>query len=141
MKVFLSHAQKDTALAKELAERLTKGGFKVWNPDLEIAPGDNWAKKTGEALDKSDLIVILLTPKAMDAEWLRREIEFALGSKKHEGRVFTVFVGPVREVGKDVPWILLKLPHYQADSARDFSGVVKQLKATDTSSDLSHSNA
>ena len=141
MKVFLSHARKDGALANELAERLAKGGFKVWNPEEEIASGDNWAKKIGKALDDSDLMVILLTPKAMESDWLRQEIEFALGSKKYEGRVFTVFVGPGREAHKDVPWILLKLPHYQVVSARDFADVVTKLKAMDANSDLSHSNA
>jgi hypothetical protein len=141
MKVFLSYAQKDTELARKLSERLVTGGFQVWNPEAEINPGDNWAKKVGQALEDSDLMVILLTPKATESEWLRREIEFAIGSKKYDSRVFTVFVGPELEAGKDMPWILLKLPHFQVGSAKDFAQVVKQLRAMTSNSDLSHSNA
>ena len=141
MKLFISQAQKDVGLARELAERLAKAGFKVWNPEEEIAPGDNWAKKIGKALDESELMVILLTPRAMESDWLRQDIEFALGSKKFEGRVFTVFVGPTLEAGKDMPWILLKLPHVQVESATDFGNAVKKVRALSANPDLSHSNA
>jgi hypothetical protein len=49
MKVFLSHARKDGALARQLADQLTRSGFAVWIPEQEIEPGDNWAKKIGKA--------------------------------------------------------------------------------------------
>lgn len=141
MKVFISHARKDGSLARQLAERLTRAGFTVWNSEKEIAPGDNWAKKIGKALDDSELMVILLTPKAMESDWLRQDIEFALGAKKFEGRVFSVFVGLTLKAGKDVPWILLELPHRQVDSARNFGEVVKEVQALCADADMSHSNA
>jgi hypothetical protein len=139
MKVFLSFARKDISIARSLAEQLSKAGLEVWNAEDEIGPGENWAKKIGKALDESQLMVVLLTPKAMESEWLRQEIEFALGSRKYEGRVFTVFAGPVLEAGKDVPWILLKLPHRQVDR-NDLAEAVKDIKAL-ASTKLSHSNA
>ena len=137
----MSYARKDSALARQLADRLTRGGFTVWNPEEEIAPGDNWAKKIGKALENSEWMVILLTPRALESDWLRQDIEFALGSKKYEGRVFSVYVGPTLEAGKDVPWILLKLPHRQVESAKDFGDIVKDLKALRDRSGMSHSNA
>jgi hypothetical protein len=139
MRIFLSHARKDIALASELARQLSKVGLDVWNSDEAIAPGDNWAKKIGEALDDSHLMVILLTPKAMESDWLRHEIEYALGSRKYEGRVYTVFAGPVLEAGKDMPWILLTLPHRQVDR-NDFADAVSEIRAM-ANSTMSHSNA
>jgi hypothetical protein len=141
MKLFLSHARKDTALARELADRLTRAGFTLWIPEEEIAPGDNWAKKIGKALEESELMVFLLSPGALDSDRLQQDIEYTLFSRKFEGRVFTVFVGPTLEAGKDVPWILLKLPHRQVESARDFGEVVKEIQSLCTGSDVSHSNA
>ena len=141
MKVFLSYARKDTELANELGERLAKGGFQVWNSHQQVVPGENWAKEIGKALDDSDLMVILLTPKAMESDWLRHEIEFAIGSKKYEGRLFTVFVGAGLEAGKDLPWILLKLPHRQVESPKGFAAVVKDIRAISANPKLSHSNA
>jgi hypothetical protein len=141
MKVFLGHARKDSVLAHQLAERLTRGGFAVRLPEDEIAAGENWAKKTGKALDDADLMVLLLTPAAMDSDSLRQNLEFALGSRKYEGRLFSVFVGPALEAGKDMPWILLKLPHRRVESARSFGEVVKDVQALVADSDLSPSNA
>jgi hypothetical protein len=128
MKVFLSHARKDDELARELGARLARVGFAVWVSEEQIAPGENWAKKIGKALDDSELMVFLLTPRALESDWLRQNIEFALGSKKYEGRVFSVFVGSALEAGKDMPWILSKLPHRQVTSAKDFGEVVKEIQ-------------
>ena len=140
MKVFLSHARKDATLAYELATRLTRRGYSVWLPEDQIEPGDNWAKKIGKALEDSDFMVILLTPSALDSDSLRQDIEFAIMSRKYEGRLFSVFVGPTAMAGKDVPWILLKLPHRQVASAADFADVVREIEAQ-FQKDLSASHA
>ncbi len=113
----------------------------VWLSEDNIAPGDNWAKKTGKALDDAEWMVLLFTPAAMESDSLRQNIEFALGSRRYEGRVFSVFVGPTLEAGKDVPWILLKLPNRQVESAKNFGQVVKDIQDLVAHSDLSHSNA
>jgi hypothetical protein len=34
---------------------------------------------------------------AMESDWLHQEIEFAIGSKKYERRLFTIFVGSAVE--------------------------------------------
>lgn len=141
MKIFLSHARKDGALARQLAKRLTHGGFSVWLAEDEIVPGDNWAKKMGKALDSSELMVILLTPQALDSDSVRQDIEFVLGARKYEHRVFSVLVGSTLDTDKDLPWILLRLPHRRVHSAQEFVGVVKDIQALGAISDVSRSNA
>jgi hypothetical protein len=141
MNVFLSHARKDSALARQLANRLTRAGFKVWIADEQIVPGENWAKKIGKALDAAGLMVVLLTPRALESDAVRQDIEFALSSRKFEGRVFSVFVGSTLEAGKDMPWILLKLPHAQVESAKDFPELVKQIQNLSADSNMSQLNA
>ncbi len=141
MKIFLSHARKDSRLAQQLGNQLGQSGFSVWMPEEEITPGDNWAKKVGKALDDSDLMVILLTPNALQSDGVRQDIEFAIGSQKYAGRVFSVFVGPASQLNKAVPWILLELPHRRVGSAKQFSHVVKEIQAMCAGLDLSHSHA
>jgi hypothetical protein len=138
MKVFLSHARKDTRLAYQLAQQLTRAGFSVWLPDEHINPGDNWAKKTGLALDESELMVVLLTPKALESDLVRQDIELAISSRKFEHRLFTVFVGPARQAGKHVPWVLLDLPHRQVESARGFAKVAKEVRSLCANLAVSH---
>jgi hypothetical protein len=70
-----------------------------------------------------------------------QDIELALGSRKYENRVFSVYVGPTLQAGKDVPWVLLKLPHRQVESAGSFREVVRDITTLVANSGLSHSNA
>lgn len=135
MKIFLSHARKDDYLARELGQRLEREGFSVWISEEQISPGENWAKKVAKGLDESELMVILLTPNAFESDSLRWNLEFALGSKKYADRVFSVLVGPTMQAGKDVPWILLTLPHRQVESVKEFPQVVRDIQQ------MSHANA
>jgi len=66
MQIYLSYAQSDEKLADQLAKGLVQQGFSVWD-DHEILPGDNWGSKVGEALQKSDAMVVLMTPSSLDS--------------------------------------------------------------------------
>ena len=73
MQVFISHSSKDKLFARQLADRLSLAGFDAWVPEGKILPGDNWASAIGDALEKSDLMVVLVTPHAFESEWLKEE--------------------------------------------------------------------
>ena len=104
MQVFLSYSHPDTALAEALATYLEKKGFSVWNPQAQLMPGDNVWLRNGEALEKSQAMVVLISPDSMRSEWVRGEIEYALGHKNYEGKLFPVQVKPT----SSMPWILQK---------------------------------
>lgn len=105
MKVFISYAVQDKDLARDLATRLTEQGYDVWFDEWQVLPGDNFAKRVGEALDESDAMVVLISPAAMQSNWVREEINFALGSQRYAGRLVPVVVEPTDEI----PWILKRL--------------------------------
>jgi TIR domain len=128
MKIYISHARKDSNLARQLAKELESRDLHVFLPETLVGPGDNWAEKIGEALDRSDFMVFLLTPGALEADWQRKDVEYALGAKKYEGHVFSVLVGLPLKAGKDVPWILLKQPHRRVESARKFGEVAEEIE-------------
>lgn len=131
MKVFISHSSKDELLARELAAELSAIGLEVWDPDEEIEPGDNWALKVGQALEESDLMVVLLTPRAMDSDSLRRNIDHAISTARYKDRLFTVLVGPTVASPADVPWILLRLPHKQIErTSEELRRVAQEIAAT-----------
>jgi hypothetical protein len=103
---------------------------KVWIPEDEILPGDNWAKKVGEALEESDLMVVLITPHAFEAEWLKEEIQYALTAAQYQGRLIPVFLGHETEPSTDVPWILRKLSPVQIEGREeDWQQVVDKVRA------------
>jgi hypothetical protein len=135
MKIFISHAAEDRELASQLADQLSQAGFAVWNATQEIAPGDNWAKETGLALDESDLLVALITRGALKSESLRGDIQYGLTSKKFERRLIPVLVGYTTVVvDQDVPWILLRTdpifiyPASRASEEQGFKEVVNRVR-------------
>ena len=129
MNIYISHARKDYDLALKLAARLEGEGITVLHPELEPTPDENWAMKLGKSLENADFMVFLLTPGAFEADLLRKDFEFALGSKRFEGRVFSVVVGASLETGKDIPWILLKQPYRQIASAKGFGLVAEEIES------------
>ena len=105
-KVFLSYSAEDSKVARALASSLAEAGFETWDPGEALFPGDNWALRIGQALQESDAMVVLVSPNSMKSEWVRQEIEYALGSARYKGRLLPVVLKPT----KDMPWILKKFP-------------------------------
>ncbi len=77
----------DLEFASALRAELVKRGFEVWNPERDLAPGGNWLKESGRALERADGIVFLLSDRALESPAIQKEIDYALttGSDR-EGR-------------------------------------------------------
>jgi hypothetical protein len=102
MQVFLSYDAADRKIAENLASRLKELGFTVWYPDQDLFPGDNSSLEIGKALQQSNAMVVLLSPRSAKSSLVLRDIEFALGSLQYQNRLIPVIVKP----SSHVPWIL-----------------------------------
>jgi hypothetical protein len=120
MQVFISHADEDSYAAAVIAERLRQAGIAVWHSE-EILPGENWARKVGEALDASNAMVVLVSPHAVNSPWVQREIAYAVGSSQYAGRLIPVIIEPTA----DVPWVLRRMS--AIDDAHDFEQASKDI--------------
>lgn len=111
MKVFISHAHQDAALAARVAQALKVNGLEAWDADTNLLPGDNWAAEVARALEESEAMVVLLTPDAIDSGWVLREIEYALGAKNYSNRLIPVVVGDRKRLpDTGIPWIVRRMP-------------------------------
>ena len=111
MKVFVSHSHADAELAARISEALQEMGLDVWDSDLNLLPGDNWAAEVARALEESDAMVVLLTPDAINSPWVRREMEYALGAKRYSNRLIPVAIGNRDCIPtNDIPWIVRQMP-------------------------------
>ena len=113
MKVFISHAHENEALAKKLGKALKRAGWDVWD-DEQILPGDNWAEKIGQALEESQAMVVLLTGAALSSSNVRWEIDYALGTKRLKNRLIPVLVGSGKYLHQKFP---LDSKSYEDDQA------------------------
>lgn len=113
-RVFISYARSDHDRARELAERLRSAEFEPFLYTEAVAPGSNWALEIGQALKSSDAIVVLFSKDFLSSPSAAKEWEFALASKKHEGRVLPVLMPGTAEAS--VPWIFEHLKHVKSGS-------------------------
>jgi hypothetical protein len=112
--VFISYAREDARLAQRLADQLRAKGFEPWLDSEEVEAGENWARAAGRALESSDVIVALVSKSFSRSPRTQREWEFAIGSKKHAGRVLPVLL---RGTPVDaVPWIAKQIQHVTSDA-------------------------
>ena len=124
MDVFISSAQSDLEFARELAGQLSRLGISAWY-DEEISPGENWARQVADALESSTSIVALVSPEWVRSPTSKRDLEYALGSPRFEGRLLGLEIRPT----KQKPWILerLQLVHRADDPKAAAKDVVNFL--------------
>ena len=72
--VFISYASFDSLIVDEISNKLSKLGVNVWRDVNNIRGGSSFVKEIPEAISKSKLFLVLLTPEAEDSNWIEREI-------------------------------------------------------------------
>ena len=84
---FISHAGEDKErFVRPFAVALwEKHKVKAWVDEWEINPGDKFAEKIYAAIDKADAVVVILSDKSADSQWVREEIDAAVVRKINEG--------------------------------------------------------
>ena len=76
--IFISYSFKDEAEATKLANRLMAFDYKVNCASLFIQPGDSIVDKINEHLNKSDIVLVLLSKDSVESSWVKREMNTSL---------------------------------------------------------------
>jgi len=123
MKIFISHShsQIDEPLVRKITTALQKAGLEVWDDEVGISTGENWAEKVAQALRESEAMVVLLTPNALDSKWVDRDIDYALSEKRFRQRLITVLAGSPEKLPEEkIPAILRRLKFIKlADNGKE----------------------
>lgn len=72
--IFISYDRADEAFAAQLADDLSANGARVWLDVYHARPGRHWARSITRALSESSMMVVILSPEALEspqvaAEW------------------------------------------------------------------------
>jgi len=127
VRVFISHSDEDRRWASQIAALLKQAGMRVWDPESELGPGDNWPLEIGKALASAEAMIVLMSPAAADSRLLQEEVSYALGSKKFKNRLIPVIVKPTTKMA----WILKKLNPEKGDPAAVSKRIIHRLKMTE----------
>lgn len=68
---------------------LARGVPDVWVDEGELEIGDSLTKTIGEALDKTSYVGVVLSPRSINAPWVRKELDIAM-TREIEGEEVVV---------------------------------------------------
>jgi len=84
--VFLSLATSDDALVRRLQQALALQGVELWIDSREILGGDPLWPVVQAGIEGADAYAVLVTPNALQSEWVGDELALALEVQKARGR-------------------------------------------------------
>lgn len=78
LEIFISHADEDKKIAREIADEMEKHeGINVFVAHEDLEPGTNWKDDLTKKIFDCDVFLILLTEKFHPAEWTEQEVGIA----------------------------------------------------------------
>ena len=80
--VFISYSRKDLAFVERLAEDLQAAGLDVWYDLSGLDGGTRWGREIQNAIQQSQIFVVVLSPNSIDSEWVEKEFMYANSLKR-----------------------------------------------------------
>lgn len=113
-KVFFSYSRVDgEQAALKLASDLRKLNANIWIDQLDIKAGTLWDEEIERALEGSDCILFIATPKSTSSNNVLNEVYFALEENKH---VIPLIFGDCK-----IPFRLKRLQHIDFTTDYDYA--------------------
>ncbi len=81
--VFISYSHKDSNYAMRLAGSFEALGIPYWIDHIRLEGGSEWSKEIKDAIERSTIVVVIMTPDAETSEWVNQEIRLAESQKKN----------------------------------------------------------
>jgi hypothetical protein len=76
--IFLSYSRKDKEIANTLVEGLSANGIPVWIDNVHIEGGLKWDSAIETALEKTQILILLLSKSSVSSENVKDEVSYAL---------------------------------------------------------------
>jgi hypothetical protein len=119
-KIFISHAQRDGDIARDLAHRLEGAAVKAFLGGEDVQAGEATAIKLDRRLHDSNEVIVLLTEHALKDPSVLFEMGAAFGSHK---QVTPVVVGVSKE---ELPPMVKDLHHINYANVSDYIAEVRK---------------
>jgi len=81
--VFISHVEEDALPVLEIALGLEQAGFSTWCYEHHTVPGVSYLIQTGQAIEKCQAVVLVISPHAIGSRQVTKEVVRAHECGKH----------------------------------------------------------
>src|SRR5437667_6577323 len=75
--VFISYSRKDAAFVDRLEADLQARSFHTWVDRSRLEGGQDWLDEIQKAIERSQVLLITLSPEAVESEYVRMEYRHA----------------------------------------------------------------
>lgn len=73
--VFISYSSKDKASADAIVAGLEQKGVRCWVAPRDLTPGISWGKGIADAIEASEVMVVILSENSNQSKQVAREVE------------------------------------------------------------------
>lgn len=80
--IFISYAQPDRAFVERLNSDLQAQGLKTWMDRENLAGGQYWEEIVVQEIDRCEIMLVVVSPDALDSKWVKRECRVADDNNK-----------------------------------------------------------
>lgn len=108
-RVFISQASSDKPFARRVAIALRKSAISPWIDKEEVLVGDDVLEKLGEGLRMMDLLIFVVSRKALRSRWVDRELKFAARREIEERQILILPFIIDSTSSSELPWYLQHL--------------------------------
>jgi uncharacterized membrane protein YeaQ/YmgE (transglycosylase-associated protein family) len=98
--IFISYSRTDSAFVDRLERDLKTLGFSTWVDRRKLEGGQNWMDELQRAIDRCQVVLVVLSHDAAASQYVRMEYRYALRKKK---QVIPLDYRPVQDVPMDLP--------------------------------------
>ncbi|MBP51722.1 MAG: hypothetical protein CMI27_01105 [Opitutae bacterium] len=85
---FVSYAHADKVNVYRSIREFHENGINVWY-DEGIPPAGEWVEELAQAIKKSSIFVVFVSPRAADSRYVKMEVQYALSEQKE---ILTIFL-------------------------------------------------
>lgn len=82
IRVFISYAHEDSPLVDIIQSHLDAAGYAVWIDRESISGGELWRTRIVEAIENSDVFLLMLSPNSVKSKHVLQELNIADGESK-----------------------------------------------------------
>lgn len=88
-RVFISHSTRDSGFVDLLVEQLRDHYITTWYAPRHM-PGGYFAENIRDALRQCDWFLVVLSPEALNSDWVKQETQQAMADHRYRGKVIPV---------------------------------------------------
>ncbi len=137
MYVFISHSSKDSQIAEDVCRLLEQNNHKCFLSFRDIRSGQEYAEEILNAIERSDVLLLLLSKEANKSPHVLREIERAVSKKT----TIIVYRTEEVEITKSMEYFLMSHQWLNTSSGKGYDEILDCVNALSVKQDAQDKGA